>query len=30
MPNTVPNQRVATVHREPAKSNFLGIKNENW
>ena len=30
MPNTVPNQRVVTVHREPAKSNFLGIKNENW
>lgn len=30
MPNTVPNQRVVTIHREPAKSNFLGIKNENW
>ena len=30
MPYTVPNQRVVTVHREPAKSDFLGIKNENW
>lgn len=30
MPYTVPNQRVVTIHREPAKSDFLGIKNENW
>lgn len=30
MPYTVPNQRIVTVHREPAKSDFLGIKNENW
>ena len=30
MPYTVPNQRVVTVHREPAKIDFLGIKNENW
>ena len=27
---TFPNQRIVTVHREPAKSDFLGIKNENW
>ena len=30
MPTTVPNQRVVQIHREPAKNNFLGIKNENW
>ena len=30
MPYTVPNQRVITVHRERAASDFLGIKNENW
>ena len=31
MPNiTYPNQRVINIHREVAKSNFLGIKNENW
>lgn len=32
MPNiiTYPNQRVISIHREAAKSNFLGIKNENW
>ena len=30
MPYTVPNQRVVTIHREPAKTDFLGIKNENW
>ena len=30
MPYTVPNQRVVTVHRERATSDFLGIKNENW
>ena len=27
---SVPNQRIVTVKREPAKSDFLGIKNENW
>ena len=27
---TYPNQRVINIHREAAKSNFLGIKNENW
>ncbi len=30
MPNTVPNQRMVKIHREVAKSDFLGIKNENW
>ena len=31
MPNTsYPNQRMIHIHREPAKSDFLGIKNENW
>ena len=30
MPYTVPNQNVVTIHREAAKSDFLGIKNENW
>ena len=31
MPNiTYPNQRVINIHREAAKSDFLGIKNENW
>ena len=30
MPYTVPNQRVVTVHRERATSDFLGIKNYNW
>ena len=30
MPYTVPNQRVITIHREVAKSDFLGIKNVNW
>ena len=30
MPETFPNQRMITVHREAAKSDFLGIKNENW
>lgn len=29
-PVTFPNQRIVKIHREPAKSNFLGIKNENW
>lgn len=27
---TFPNQRTVTIHRERAKSDFLGIKNENW
>ena len=27
---TFPNQRTVTVHREAAKSDFLGIKNVNW
>lgn len=30
MPYTFPNQRIITVHRESTKSNFLGIKNDNW
>lgn len=31
MPNiTYPNQRVVNIHRESAKSDFLGIKNVNW
>lgn len=30
MPYTFPNQRVIKINREVAKSNFLGIKNENW
>ena len=31
MPNiTYPNQRVVNIHREAAKSDFLGIKNQNW
>lgn len=29
-PITYPNQRTVKIHRESAKSNFLGIKNENW
>lgn len=29
-PITFPNQRMVRVHREPAKSDFLGIQNENW
>lgn len=27
---TYPNQRMVKIHREPAKSDFLGIKNANW
>lgn len=27
---TVPNQRVVKIHREVAKSDFLGINNETW
>ena len=27
---TYPNQRVINIHREAAKSDFLGIKNTNW
>lgn len=30
MPYTYPNQRMVKIHREPFKSDFLGIKNENW
>ena len=31
MPNiTYPNQRVIKINRESAKSDFLGIKNQNW
>ena len=30
MPYTVANQKSVRIHREPAKSDFLGIKNENW
>ena len=29
-PITFPYQRMVKVHREKAKSDFLGIKNENW
>lgn len=28
--NTYPNQRTIKIHREAAKSDFLGIKNDNW
>ena len=27
---TYPNQRMINIHRESAKTDFLGIKNENW
>jgi len=31
MPNvTYPNQRSICIHREPIKSDFLGILNDNW
>lgn len=30
MPYTFPNQKMVTIHRETPKSDFLGIKNENW
>ena len=30
MPETYPNQRMINIHREYPKSDFLGIKNENW
>ena len=30
MAYTVQNQNIVTIHREAAKSDFLGIKNENW
>ena len=30
MPETFPNQRMIKVHREEVKTDFLGIKNENW
>lgn len=29
-PITYPNQRMVKIHRESAKADFLGIKNENW
>ena len=29
-PITFPNQRIVKIHREPVKTDFLGIKNENW
>ena len=29
-PITYANQRTITIHREAAKRDFLGIKNENW
>ena len=30
MPPTFPNQRMIKIHRESVKTDFLGIKNENW
>ncbi len=31
MPNvTYANQRMIKIHRESVKTDFLGIKNENW
>ena len=27
---TYPNQKMIKIHREAIKSDFLGIKNENW
>lgn len=30
MAYTFPNQKMVTVHREVPKTDFLGIKNENW
>lgn len=31
MPNvTYPNQRIICVHREAVKTDFLGIRNDNW
>lgn len=29
-PYTFPNQRIIKIYREPVKSDFLGIKNDNW
>ena len=29
-PMTYPNQRIVKIHRESVKTDFLGIKNENW
>ena len=29
-PITYPNQRIVKIHRESVKTDFLGIKNENW
>lgn len=30
MAYTFPNQKMVTIHRETPKTDFLGIKNENW
>ena len=30
MPETFPNQRIISIHRERATSDFLGIKNSHW
>ena len=30
MPNTVPNQKVIQINREPLGGSFLGINNDNW
>ncbi len=30
MPTTYPNQRIIKIHREVPKTDFLGIRNENW
>ncbi len=30
MPNTAPNQKTITIHRDPLGSSFLGINNDNW
>jgi hypothetical protein len=31
MPNiTYPHQKTVRIHREVARTDFLGIKNENW
>jgi len=28
--NTYPHQKTVCIHREVARTDFLGIKNENW
>ena len=30
MAYTFPNSKMVTIHRETPKTDFLGIKNENW